>query len=66
MDYARVAYNGYRNYTGGKSLVSNQPIPEWESLNPKIKEAWGAAADAMYSAIRGEFQLCKKVQPQTS
>lgn len=42
-----VAYDGYRNHTGGVSLISGQPIPEWNELKPEIKAAWEAAADAV-------------------
>lgn len=44
---ARVAYDAYRNHTGGISLISKLPIPEWEKLNSDIQEAWKAAAAAV-------------------
>ena len=49
-DLARVAYEGYRNHTGGISLASGQPIPEWEALRQDIKDAWHAAAEAVLYA----------------
>lgn len=42
-----TAYNAYRDYTGGKSLVSGQPIPEWANLPTVIQSAWNAAAAAV-------------------
>lgn len=44
---AETAYEAYRADTDGKSLVSGQPIPEWDKLSSPIKKAWGAAADAV-------------------
>lgn len=48
---ARSAYEAYRNHTGGVSLASGAPIPEWDALPEPIKEAWQASADA----IRKQF-----------
>lgn len=44
---AEKAYEAYRADTGGVSLVSGQPIPEWSRLPAAIQKAWGAAADAV-------------------
>jgi len=44
--YAKVAYEAYRAHTGGKSLVSGQPLPTWADLPEKIREAWVVAVDA--------------------
>jgi hypothetical protein len=43
----QVAYEAYRNHTGGVSLVSGAKIPEWQELNVEIKAAWNAAAAAI-------------------
>lgn len=42
--YAQIAYEAYRNHTGGKSLATGQDIPEWADLAHVIQEAWSAAA----------------------
>lgn len=44
---AEVAYEAYRAATGGVSLISGAPIPEWGKLSMGIQRAWGAAADAV-------------------
>lgn len=44
---AEVAYNGYRDHTGGISLASGGPIPEWKDLRPDIQAAWKASAAAL-------------------
>ncbi len=49
---AAVAYEAYRANSGGKSLVSGQPIPEFEKLKPEIQEAWEAAAYAVEAQVR--------------
>lgn len=45
----QIGYEGYRNHTGGISLVSQQPIPAWEGLKKDIQDAWEAAAQAIAS-----------------
>lgn len=47
QDDGKRGYEAYRAHTGGISLVSKQPIPEWEALPTEIQEAWIAAADAI-------------------
>jgi len=44
---AEIAYEAYRDHTGGISLVSKLPIPTWEKLSPEIKAAWEAASIAV-------------------
>ena len=45
----RTAYEAYRNHTGGKSLATGDPIPQWDQLPITIQEAWEAAAAAFAS-----------------
>lgn len=40
----KTAYKAYCAYSGGKSLVSDCDLPEWEQLRHDIKMAWIAAA----------------------
>jgi|GEM_PF-5165620 hypothetical protein len=42
-DLGEIGYTAYRDQTGGVSLVSGQPIPEWAALPDAIREAWQAA-----------------------
>ena len=44
---ARIAYEGYRAKSEGKSLVSGAPIPPFDDLPEAIKGAWRAAALAL-------------------
>ena len=47
----QVAYEGYCEHTGWKSLVSGQPLPAWdEAPDPLLEEAWEAAAEAVLAA----------------
>lgn len=41
-----AAYSGYLAACGGKSLISGAPLPAWGEQDPKIQEAWCAAAAA--------------------
>lgn len=43
QDLGAIGYTAYRAQTGGVSLVSGQPIPEWGALPDAIREAWQAA-----------------------
>ncbi len=45
--YAKRAYEAYKKYTGGVSLVSKMPLPKFDDLAREIKEAWRLAADAV-------------------
>lgn len=51
----RAAYLAYRDAVGGVA-VNGDPIPGWEGLLPRIREAWRAAADAavMVTDLRAE------------
>ncbi len=49
---AEVAYDAYRAHTGGVSLASGHPIPEWSSLRPDIQEAWVASARALKEPMK--------------
>lgn len=51
MDRARVAYEAYRAHSGGVSLISGLPIPQWEYLHSGIQEAWVAAASAVAAPL---------------
>lgn len=46
-----VAYGGYLAACGGKSLVSDQPLPSWEGVTEEIAAAWTAAAEAVRMAL---------------
>jgi hypothetical protein len=47
LELAKSAYDAYRRYSDGKSLISNQLIPEFEILPDRIRDAWKAAAQAV-------------------
>jgi len=49
----KIAYEAYRNHTGGKSLATGHPITEWDELPEEIRDAWNAAAGAVvgYAAL---------------
>ena len=46
-----IGYEAYRQFTGGKSLVSGQDIPEFAKLSAAIKNAWEAAADHIVAFV---------------
>jgi len=44
----QVAYEGYKEYSEGKSLVSGAVLPVWTDLPEDIKAAWQLAAIKVY------------------
>jgi hypothetical protein len=50
-DTGRTAYAGYYASCGGRSLVSGQPIPDWDAQSADIKRAWQGAADFVVGLI---------------
>jgi len=49
--YASYLYASYRAHSAGKSLASGNPIPEWNSMEDKYKDAWKAVARASVTYI---------------
>lgn len=47
INYGKIAYNAYCKSSGGVSLVSGAKLPEWESLDDKIRTAWECAAESV-------------------
>lgn len=43
-DQGKANYGGYRAAAMGRSLVSGDPLPEWDDLSYQIKLAWDAGA----------------------
>ena len=55
-DCGDVGYEAYREFTGGVSLVTQQPIPTWNALPAKIRAAWDAAAAAIRQRVEDDIQ----------
>ena len=51
VDLGEVAYEGYRAFTDGLSVITKQQLPEWDGQLPGIREAWRAAADCVRLAL---------------
>lgn len=47
----RAAYMAYREDSQGKSLVSGAEIPLWQDLDPRIQQAWNAAAHQVRAIV---------------
>jgi hypothetical protein len=54
--YGRIAYEAYRNHTGGVSLISGKEIPEWDQLPEAIQKAWDAAGLAAVENYQEEHR----------
>lgn len=50
-DLGAIAYNAYRDTTGGVSLVTGDPLPGWDELPDPIRNAWDAAANAVRETL---------------
>ena len=46
-EWGEIAYEAYRRESGSVSLVSGDPIPEWDELPAAIRSAWSEAAQAV-------------------
>lgn len=55
--YAKIAYDGYKSNSKGKSLISGQELPEFENLPANIQEAWAAASKAVRLEIANELKV---------
>lgn len=57
MDYealGKAAYEGYRKYSGGRSLATGSGIPEWEDLARNIQQAWCEAAKGVVAKLEAK------------
>jgi hypothetical protein len=50
-DIGSVNYDGYRASSGSRSLVSGEPLPEWDAQSPEIRRAWQAGAEFVVALI---------------
>lgn len=50
MRLAQKAYEAYCNYTGWKSAVTGDALPQWNELPGGVINAWFAAAKAIQDA----------------
>lgn len=46
-DTGQVAYEAYALASDGVSLVSGQPLPEWDEQDERIRQAWRDVYDAV-------------------
>lgn len=50
-NYASYLYTSYRAFSNGKALSSGNPIPPWNQMEDKYKDAWKAVARASVTYI---------------
>jgi len=53
MNLAKEAYEAYANSTKRKSLVSGDPLPQWDLLSPEIQRAWSVSAAWIVGKLSG-------------
>ena len=49
--HGEIAYEAYRDFAGGVSLINDQPIPEYADLPSHIRSAWNIAAAAVVNYV---------------
>lgn len=49
--YGQVAYQGYFDASGGKSLISGAALPQWHEQSQEIRDAWDASAAAVIAYV---------------
>jgi hypothetical protein len=57
----QIGYDAYRAHTDGKSLVSGQPIPEFDKLSVPIQNAWEAAGQAVAASVGRSGEIVGQV-----
>lgn len=50
--YGKIAYEAYSRDTKGRSLISGDPLPQWDELSTPIQHAWIAAAFAVMDTAK--------------
>lgn len=45
--FGAIAYDAYREHTGGVSIVTGELLPAWSDLPDEVKAAWEEAAQAV-------------------
>jgi hypothetical protein len=56
-DLAEINYHGYKQSTGGVSLVSGEPLPEFDQMHPKIRRSWEAGTRAVVRELNRKGEL---------
>jgi hypothetical protein len=51
LTLGRAAYDAYCMQTGGRSLVSGDDLPSWDTLDSKYHDAWITAARAVENLV---------------
>ena len=54
-----VAYEAYRKYADGKSLLTGLSIPPWSALSEEIKAGWEAAGEAVREHVVSAVLVAK-------
>lgn len=49
--YGRMAYNAYVSAAGGHSLITGQQLPVFSELDPRVRDAWIASAEAVRQQV---------------
>jgi hypothetical protein len=52
----QIAYEGYYESCGGKSLISGAQLPQFHEQREDIRNAWEAAANAVSAECIRTFQ----------
>lgn len=61
----QVGYEAYASDAGGHSLVTGDPLPEWQRLSPDIRAAWRAAAEAIHQQLIEEGEAYARPETHT-
>jgi hypothetical protein len=58
-DLAEVNYHGYRQASGGVSLVTGEPLPEFEAMPEKMRGAWEGGTRAVVRELNRKGELAE-------
>jgi hypothetical protein len=62
---AQVAYNAYCQTTEWHSAVTGAPLPLWHDVNPLVRKAWEAAAQAVArKCMQDAMEAARRILPK--
>jgi len=61
MNIAQSGYEAYCNYTGWKSVITGDPLPQWSQLPGGVVNAWFAAAKAISLKMADTYAIKESI-----
>lgn len=56
-ELGKIAYEAYKDWSEGKSLVDGTELPDWQDLPQSIRDAWIHSALAVQTEVLANYQV---------